>query len=69
MKSMIDSELSEPYSIYTYRYFIKYYADLTYVVYDNDKMVGCIIGKIDYERKGRNRGYVAMLTVLKEYRR
>lgn len=38
-------------------------------------MIGCIIGKIDMNRKNRNRGnncdlgYVAMVVVQQEYRR
>jgi len=38
-------------------------------------MIGCIIGKMDMQRKGRNRGsvshlgYVAMIVVKKEFRR
>lgn len=32
MKAMIDGELSEPYTIYTYRYFIRYFPELTFAV-------------------------------------
>jgi peptide alpha-N-acetyltransferase len=32
MKSMIDKELSEPYTIYTYRYFFKEFPELTFTV-------------------------------------
>ena len=32
MKQMIDGELSEPYSIYTYRYFLRNFPELTFIV-------------------------------------
>jgi len=32
MKEMIDKELSEPYSIYTYLYFLKNFPELTFLV-------------------------------------
>jgi peptide alpha-N-acetyltransferase len=62
MKQMIDSELSEPYSIYTYRYFLRNFPELTFIVnknkkaYNENEMIGCIIGKLELNRKGRNRG-------------
>ena len=32
LKDIIDKELSEPYSIFTYYYFLKNYPELTYLV-------------------------------------
>ena len=67
---MIESELSEPYSIYTYRYFVINWPELTYLAYYKDKMIGVVIGKLEVHKGSKkNRGYVAMIVVLKEYRR
>ncbi|ORX61010.1 acyl-CoA N-acyltransferase [Piromyces finnis] len=67
--SLIESHLSEPYSIYTYRYFIHSWPDLCLLCYDkNRKCVGVIICKLDYHNNSY-RGYIAMLAVDKEYRK
>ena len=34
---LIDNELSEPYSIFTYRYFLHYWPKLCFLAYDGDK--------------------------------
>ncbi|KAI6189942.1 Acetyltransferase, GNAT family [Aphelenchoides bicaudatus] len=46
---MIGKELSEPYSIYTYRYFLNTWPELTLLAYDIQlkKYIGVIVGKID----------------------
>ncbi|GBG26488.1 N-alpha-acetyltransferase 30 [Hondaea fermentalgiana] len=64
--AMIDKDLSEPYSIYTYRYFIRGWPKLCIIAYDEDqedKMVGVIVCKADHSRRQRYRGYIAMLAV------
>lgn len=35
--SLVDSELSEPYSIFTYRYFLQQWPQLCFIAYDGDK--------------------------------
>mmetsp|Transcript_26053 Transcript_26053/g.42023 ORF Transcript_26053/g.42023 Transcript_26053/m.42023 type:complete len:159 (+) Transcript_26053:230-706(+) len=63
---MIDKDLSEPYSIYTYRYFILGWPKLCIIAYDEDqedKMVGVIVCKADMTRRNQYRGYIAMLAV------
>lgn len=47
LKSMIDLELSEPYSIFTYRYFIYNWPSLTILAYIETEMVGVIVCKLD----------------------
>lgn len=37
---MIDAELSEPYSIYTYRYFLYGWPDLSIFAYYKDEIIG-----------------------------
>jgi peptide alpha-N-acetyltransferase len=67
---MIDQELSEPYSIYTYRYFLYGWPDLCIYAKYGDKIIGVIIGKLELNLKNkRNRGYIAMIVVEKEYRK
>lgn len=65
---LIEDDLSEPYSIYTYRYFIHNWPQLCFMANDQDKCVGVIICKLDYHNE-RLRGYIAMLAVAKEYRK
>ncbi|KAI8067781.1 putative acyltransfersase [Gongronella butleri] len=65
---MIENELSEPYTIYTYRYFIHNWPKLCFLAMDGDKIVGVIICKLDYH-KDRLRGYIAMLAVARDYRK
>ncbi|CAO3606827.1 unnamed protein product [Cunninghamella blakesleeana] len=64
---LIENDLSEPYSIYTYRYFIHNWPHLCYLAMDDNKCVGVIICKLN-PHKDRLRGYIAMLAVDKEYR-
>ncbi|KAJ8652360.1 hypothetical protein O0I10_012031 [Lichtheimia ornata] len=65
---LIENDLSEPYSIYTYRYFIHNWPKLCFLAMDADRCVGVIICKLD-QHKDRSRGYIAMLAVAKEYRK
>lgn len=68
LMKMIESELSEPYSIFLYRYFLENFPDLTILTMYENEIIGVIIGKIETHGE-RQRGYIAMLTVLKKYRR
>ena len=47
LQKLIETELSEPYSIYLYRHFAVDYTDLTFVAEHDGKMVGCILGKYE----------------------
>ena len=69
---MIEKELSEPYPIYTYRYFVQKWPHLTELAYLKDdpekKCIGCIVSKLEdfykqSEHQTRYRGYIAMLAV------
>ena len=67
---IMKEELSEPYPIYTYRYFLNGWPDCTIIVYDkknNSSFVGCIVGNC--EEKKIKKGYIAMLAVDKKYRK
>eukprot|EP01135_Chromosphaera_perkinsii_P006596 Nk52_evm21s553 gene=Nk52_evmTU21s553 len=75
---LITMDLSEPYSIYTYRYFIHNWPHLCFVVLDQEeeeeggkgkkKCIGAIVCKLDMHGD-MNRGYIAMLAVDKNYRK
>lgn len=67
--ALITKDLSEPYSIYTYRYFIHNWPNLCFLAMDGDKCVGAIVCKLDMHKNMVRRGYIAMLAVEKEYRR
>lgn len=65
---LIEKELSEPYPIYTYRYFVQKYPKQTFLAYLDGKCIGCIVSKLDDHIKPgsqikKKRGYIAMLAV------
>ncbi|XP_046663871.1 N-alpha-acetyltransferase 30-like [Homalodisca vitripennis] len=66
---LIQKDLSEPYSIYTYRYFIHNWPKLCFLAMDGSKCVGAIVCKLDIHRKVVKRGYIAMLAVDEKYRK
>merc|ERR1712137_582479 len=65
---LIQKDLSEPYSIYTYRYFIHNWPMLCFLAMYGDKCVGAIVCKLDMHKKVVRRGYIAMLAVDEKYR-
>ncbi|KAF3918843.1 hypothetical protein ABW20_dc0101434 [Dactylellina cionopaga] len=69
LRSLISDGLSEPYSIYVYRYFLHQWGDLCYLALDGENLIGVVICKLERHREhGANRGYIAMLVVKEEYR-
>ena len=69
MRQLISKDLSEPYSIYVYRYFLYQWGDLCFLAMDDkDEMVGVVVSKLEPYRDGPLRGYIAMLAVREEYR-
>lgn len=66
--SLIEKDLSEPYSIFTYRYFINNWPELCLMAMSNGQCVGTIVCKLDRHAKGTMRGYIAMLAVCKSMR-
>ncbi|CAF0918587.1 unnamed protein product [Adineta ricciae] len=69
--TLISGTLSEPYSIYTYRYFIHNWPDLCFLCSNRqtNELIGAIVSKLDLHKKVLRRGYIAMLAINKEYRR
>ncbi|XP_019630871.1 PREDICTED: N-alpha-acetyltransferase 30-like [Branchiostoma belcheri] len=66
---LITKDLSEPYSIYTYRYFIHNWPKLCFLAMSGGRCVGAIVCKLDMHKKMVRRGYIAMLAVDENYRR
>ncbi|VDB90295.1 unnamed protein product [Peniophora sp. CBMAI 1063] len=69
--SLVQSELSEPYVVYTYRYFLRQWPHLSFLAFapDSPIPVGVIVCKQSVHRERINRGYIAMLSVNKSYRK
>ncbi|XP_058057160.1 N-alpha-acetyltransferase 30 [Anopheles bellator] len=67
--ALIQKDLSEPYSIYTYRYFIHNWPKLCFLALHKETCVGAIVCKLDIHRENVRRGYIAMLAVDKDYRK
>ena len=65
---LMKEELSEPYPIFTYRYFLNLWPDCNILAYEKDKFVGCIIGKVEKNKNNKMKGYIAMIAVDKSYR-
>lgn len=72
MRQLISKDLSEPYSIYVYRYFLYQWGDLCFMAMDDsradDPMVGVVVSKLEPHRGGPLRGYIAMLAVREDFR-
>lgn len=71
--ALVQSELSEPYVIYTFRYFLHQWPHLSFLAYpsdpDNSDPIGVIVCKQSMHRNRSNRGYIAMLSVDKNWRK
>ncbi len=71
IRELISKDLSEPYSIYVYRYFLYQWAELCFMAVDtmeNDRLVGVVICKLERHRGGPMRGYIAMLATTEQFR-
>lgn len=71
---LIQRDLSEPYSIYTYRYFINNWPNLCFLARHAGRIVGAIVCKLDShdshtKRAVTTRGYIAMLAVDQRFRK
>ncbi len=67
---IMKASLSEPYSIYTYRYFIHNWPGLCVLAHHSEGgCVGAIVCKLERHRYDVRRGYIAMLAVNKSYRK
>ncbi|KAI5117270.1 hypothetical protein M0805_001000 [Coniferiporia weirii] len=69
--ALVQSELSEPYVIYTYRYFLQQWPHLSFLAYPSTSSdpIGVIVCKQSMHRDTSNRGYIAMLSVNRNWRK
>ncbi|KAK2964742.1 putative N-alpha-acetyltransferase 30A [Blattamonas nauphoetae] len=65
--ALMDVSLSEPYSIYTYRYFLTDFPHLSFMVKADGKYIGGCLNRVA-EKKDRKTGNIGMLAILPEYR-
>ncbi len=65
---LMTKNLSEPYPIFTYRYFLDSFPDLCIMVFDKDIFIGGIIGSTEVTSKKKTKGYIAMIAIKDEYR-
>ena len=69
IQALVSKDLSEPYSIFTYRYFLHNWPKLCICAYtcsasgEPDEMIGTIICKAETEGENFLKGYIAMLAV------
>lgn len=72
MRALIAKDLSEPYSIYVYRYFLYQWPELCFFAIDTSTedhaLVAVVICKLERHRGGPMRGYIAMLATKDAYR-
>ncbi|KAK3346237.1 GAG protein N-acetyltransferase [Lasiosphaeria hispida] len=73
IRALISKDLSEPYSIYVYRYFLYQWGHLCYMALDpvDSSLIGVIICKLEPHASHSPptlRGYIAMLAVSSPYR-
>lgn len=68
IQALIDRDLSEPYSIFTYRYFITQWPHLCYLAMEGDACIGVVVCKQEQSKHGINTGYIAMLAVRNDRR-
>jgi peptide alpha-N-acetyltransferase len=71
MRALVNKDLSEPYSVYTYRYFLNTWPHLCLLAIDTsaeNKIIGVIVNKKEVHRNRTQRGYIGMLAVAESYR-
>lgn len=68
IKRLVDGPLSEPYSVFCYRYFLHMFPRLYHSARVNSVLIGAVIGRIT-DHRSRRRGYIAMLAVDPNFRK
>lgn len=75
IQQLVAKDLSEPYSIFTYRYFLHQWPNLCICAYTKDssndntkELVGTVISKAEEDHEGY-RGYIGMLAVNSNFRK
>jgi len=67
---LVAVDLTEPYTVAIYLYFLKNWPQLAIFAYDTDpeNVVGCIVGSLRAHQNRLARGYIAMLAVSEAWR-
>ncbi|KAH6649652.1 acyl-CoA N-acyltransferase [Chaetomium tenue] len=73
IRALISKDLSEPYSIYVYRYFLYQWGHLCFMALNpvDSSLIGVVICKLEMHASHSTptlRGYIAMLAVCAQYR-
>ncbi|KAH3675908.1 hypothetical protein WICPIJ_009214 [Wickerhamomyces pijperi] len=70
LQTLISVDLSEPYSIYVYKFFLNQWPNLCYIARDAEtsQVIGTIVSKLEPHKGTRSRGYIGMLAVKTAYR-
>ncbi|KAH7099093.1 acyl-CoA N-acyltransferase [Auriculariales sp. MPI-PUGE-AT-0066] len=74
---LVHTELSEPYVVYTYRYFLDQWPHLCLIAQavprilgnTTSRSIGVIVCKQSQHKSGAQRGYIAMLSVSRDFRK
>ncbi|KAG5184929.1 acyl-CoA N-acyltransferase [Tribonema minus] len=66
--ALVDRDLSEPYNIFTYRYFLNNWPELCFVALAGQDIAGVVVCKAERDQDERYCGYIAMLAVETDYR-
>eukprot|EP00210_Caulerpa_lentillifera_P003224 g3079.t1 len=66
--NLVDNELSEPYHIFTYRFFLHNWPKLCFLSFDKEHCFGTVVCKLEQRSENLQRGYIAMLVVEEKYR-
>ncbi|EGD72600.1 N-alpha-acetyltransferase 30 [Salpingoeca rosetta] len=69
IQKLMAAHLSEPYSIYTYRYFLVTWGKLSHVAVVEGEVVGAVICRLARHKRGPLRGYIGMLAVSEDHRK
>ena len=79
VQKLVSKDLSEPYSVFTYRYFLHNWPFLCICAYitenettssdDMKKLIGTIVCKLEGGENNNQSGYIAMLAVDVNYRK
>lgn len=76
MKRLIERDLSEPYSVFTFRYFVNNWPELAILCMDgeegadDERCIGTVVCRLRTDKKsGLFAGYIAMLSIEPEYRK
>lgn len=69
IQPLIDKDLSEPYSIFTFRYFLTQWPHLCFLAMEGSECTGVVVCKQECSKHAVQTGYIAMLAVRSDRRK